>query len=250
MDCLRLLTNLWYSADRMPTVDETAILSESQRLLFTQVDPENSDHVGLLHTLWNSLIAADPHLRNLQQAGDIKFALSSPLWKAAGFQQPSVVSDIRGGGLLSIIFLTYLCDHYPDEFAALSATHRKLRAADVAHGFPVSTTAINVARVAAVACGLSGPGGVRCDVAAVKRSHHGWTAASLTALCEVFCAAFLALDATFRDPPPGTPHPPAAVAGFGAAMGRTETALARALRVATGPAGLRAELGLPLLVAA
>merc|ERR1712010_273239 len=100
-------------------------------LLKEEFDASNETHVGYLRAIWNG--------------GLVPGELPSPVspneqWKAIGFQQPKIESDLRGVGVLGLMQMAELATHFEAPFRA-AIEREKVR---LPSNYPVAVGVIRV----------------------------------------------------------------------------------------------------------
>jgi len=98
-------------------------------------DPDRPEHLELLSLIWNVKPVAG------------EMSLSHDNWKVLGFQGLNPMSDIRAGGLLSVVNLAHLANIHPDAYAKMLDEIMHREAEEGVMGFyPLCTTSINVTK--------------------------------------------------------------------------------------------------------
>lgn len=212
------------SPGHRPTAANCLQLRKLEMLGKTQINATDQEQLVLLQRLWLSFYpdaasvesCIDDSLSHAEQATGVEsseyhsneFAMPSPLWKRIGFQREDPVSDIRGGGELSLRCLLFFSTRYPSLVKTMSERQRqRRRTSGMQKGYPWAAAGINVSRMVAECFEIIGPMGSKGKYSESHR--HYWpllcgdgnsdTAEENTVVrfAEVFCVAFQLVDETF-----------------------------------------------------
>ena len=93
------------SNSRPPTATEAAAFYAAESERATPVSADQPETLVLLQRLWTALDVGRSNMKPLPGADPAPFAPCSPLWKNVGFQNANPLSDVRGGGALSLQLL-------------------------------------------------------------------------------------------------------------------------------------------------
>lgn len=130
------------------------------------------------------------------------FSLRSPLWKRMGFQREDPVSDVRGGGELSLHCLLFFSTRYTELCQSMCDHQRCVRrTSGMEKGYPWAAAGINVTRMVAECFNLMGPMGSKGKYATSARQC--WDllcqeADIVQSFAELFCVAFQLVDQHFN----------------------------------------------------
>lgn len=104
-----------------------------------------ANHLWLLHSIWRNLRPGEP------------FERTGVGWQACGFQGKDPATDVRGGGLLAVQCLEYVCKTHAGSVRAMLAEveHAAASSTDGLRFYPLMTTAINLVSKLCDALGLS-----------------------------------------------------------------------------------------------
>jgi hypothetical protein len=219
-------------SSRMPTSGELVQLQQLELLSKTIVNPEaDPAHMLLLKKLWFSFYPDEKTARALlndtrnhgeealgkEQAlsNDASFSVDHSLWKRVGFQRTCPVSDIRGGGELSLQCLVFFATRYPQQCQFMSDRQRlRRRNRGMQKGYPWAAAGINVSRMVAECVELTGPMGSKGKYENSRQSQNYWDMlcfgcckevtqiapeTAVISFAEIFCVAFQLVDAMFVD---------------------------------------------------
>ena len=185
-------------AKKEPSESQRATLLANQELLTTSFTLD--EHEDMLKELWARLHRA----QSLDGTDDpaATYKRVNDAWTLFGFQRDDPVSDIRGGGVLSVQLLLYFLREHGKTASAMMltqqasiATREDIAATGISKAYPFAACGINVTRVVAQAFGLVGAAGNKADFSKEKRSY--WTLAD--EFSEVFCVVFRLTDRVWKD---------------------------------------------------
>eukprot|EP00613_Pedinella_sp_CCMP2098_P044615 CAMPEP_0171786072 /NCGR_PEP_ID=MMETSP0991-20121206/63063_1 /TAXON_ID=483369 /ORGANISM="non described non described, Strain CCMP2098" /LENGTH=624 /DNA_ID=CAMNT_0012394715 /DNA_START=101 /DNA_END=1975 /DNA_ORIENTATION=+ len=210
---------------RKPNEREAEILTEIQTLASMPFTLES--HEPLLKELWvllnhalcppppppyESLASCSLPLEEKEQEGggggeyvdpSTTYASVSEAWTSFGFQQKDPVSDIRGGGVLSIQLLAYFLREHPDAAAAMltqqqqsMASRASIESNGISKAYPFAAAGINIARVLCIAFRLVGPAG-NTNKKFREEKHTIWLLTE--EFNELFCIVFRCMDQVWKD---------------------------------------------------
>jgi hypothetical protein len=158
------------------------------------------------------------------------FCEISVLWKGCGFQREDPVSDVRGGGELSLSNLLYLLRNYSGLCTNMAERQRSKRhATAMEKGYPFAAACINTTRMLAQVFHIIKPSGASGDYATTAQVF--WQMLDEPdAFNKLFVVAFVLLDSEFvgRD---------ASYMEFNEVMESCKTKLVRALQGGDGKGG-------------
>ncbi|GMI10662.1 hypothetical protein TrRE_jg4771 [Triparma retinervis] len=148
-----------YVPSSVPTTQQLPVLLAIQEQLKSRPKQDCREDIELFRTLWDEAGG---------EAGG--FSMESQFWKdRLGFQSPTPLSDVRGGGRLSMLALQHLVKT-PRGHSLLDTTQRRRDKAaavdrtktlnDEFHSYPFAPALINVVRMLAERFQVVGPHGL------------------------------------------------------------------------------------------
>jgi len=188
---------------RPPSEREQAVLQANQDLLTQPFSLDKPHHEEMLRELWGRLNCAKiPEGSPGFLDPTTTFKPVDEAWTEFGFQQKDPVSDIRGGGVLSIQLLLYfLVQHRATAEAMMMQQRSQIASRDaialtgVSRAYPFAAAGINVTRVVAQVFGLVGEAGNKTMFADEKKTF--WTLAD--EFNEVYCVVFRLMDRVWTE---------------------------------------------------
>ncbi|GMI43179.1 hypothetical protein TrCOL_g9763 [Triparma columacea] len=153
-----ILSDEPYVPSEVPTQNQLNVLRELQKQLASKPAPDCQEDIALFRDLWEAAGG---------ESGE--FVLESDFWKDRfGFQSQKPLSDVRGGGRLSLLALQYLSKN-PRGRQLLDKAQRRRDAAvtadlasrnDEFQSYPFAPALINVVRMIAERLQVVGPHGL------------------------------------------------------------------------------------------
>lgn len=189
------------SDNRSPDGEEAVIIERIQDLILRPVTGEED----ILQEIWQSFYSG------------LEFERPSQMWKDIGFQGPDPLTDIRGGGMLSMLAFLYFVKSEPGKVPKMVERQIKRRSeTNSEKGYPFSSAVINVTRKLCEKLGIIQSSGarvsdlsgqrLRCWHLLVQDNHMIQEHTNIyhrygipTGFLDIFCLSFEAFDQSFSD---------------------------------------------------